>query len=294
MYKKLLIGVCCAIVCLAVLQSRDLLLASPQIPTRKIGQYSQSLLPSHTSRNERRYGETYFDFQQPLNKFGAVTKGDVLRHMLTEDVRQVLEFGCSGGLIIAGLPNQYEKFCVEINPQARKHAETLHALKRHVFARVPRSLRADFIYSTSVLEHCDCPLCELQKLKHSLRPGGTLLIGVKNDGRDPTQTFGRFRGDVNRHIYTWNELLLVNLLSSAGLIPCGAVGQYEAWHEPMTIDHYEADKMAYCMKGLEVGRNQNVYYIWSAAVLPEDEHRCDSVRNRLADLQGCKYLRQFS
>ena len=248
---------------------------------------------SHTtelSQNEQRYGEAYWVFHRQLNEFGAVAKGDVLRHMLTRHTRSVLEFGCSGGLIVAGLPKGLEKYCVEVNPLARKHAENLDALKQHVFARVPHRLRVDFIYSTSVLEHCDCPMCELEKLKRALLPGGTLLIGVRNDGRDPGQTFESFRSDPNHHIYTWNELLLANLLSSAGLIPCGVVGQWEAWHGPMTIENYEADKMAYCMKGLEVGERQRVYYIWSVAVLPGDENRCEDMRTRLADLQGCKYL----
>jgi hypothetical protein len=80
------------------------------------------------------------------------------------------------------------------------------------------------------------------------------------------------------YIYTWNELLLSNLIASAGFIPCGTIGQWDAWHQPITVEHYESDKHSYCVKGLQAGKEQNVYNIWSAAVLPSDKHLCQGLK----------------
>ena len=242
------------------------------------------------TKNERNYDATYWEFQKPMNQFGSSFKGDILRQLIPVDARSILEFGCSGGYILSGLPSELEKHCIEINPEAARHAETLGSLKGHVHARLPKNLKVDVIYSTSVLEHVDCPLCELSKLRLALNSAGVLLIGIKNDGLDPSQTFSKFHHEPNHHIYTWNELLLSNLIESAGFIPCDTIGQWDAWHHPLTIEHYESDKHAYCKKGLQVGKEQRVYNIWSAAVLPGDEHLCQGLKAELSRLKQCEYL----
>jgi SAM-dependent methyltransferase len=251
---------------------------------------ARDAVEGNETKNEKLYDATYWEFQKPMNQFGASFKGDILRHLIPNNAQSVLEFGCSGGYILSGLPDELAKHCIEINPEAAAHAETLDSLKGHVHARLPKNLKVDVIYSTSVLEHVDCPLCELVKLKFALKSAGVLLIGVKNDGFDPSQTFSKFQNEPNHHIYTWNELLLSNLLNSAGFIPCDTIGQLDAWHLPLTIEHYESDKHAYCEKGLQVGKEQNVYNIWSAAVLPGDEQLCPRLKAKLSSLKQCKYL----
>ena len=73
-------------------------------------------------------------------------------------------------------------YCVEVNPEAARHAETLGSLKGHVHARLPKNLNVDVIYSTSILQHVDCPLCELGKLRQALNPAG---VELKSVGFDP-------------------------------------------------------------------------------------------------------------
>eukprot|EP01068_Selenidium_serpulae_P001098 Selendium_serpulae@DN11960_c0_g1_i1.p1 len=129
-----------------------------------------SRLPVVKSENEALYNAKYWGSTQKMNKFGAFFKGDILRFLMPTEARSVLEFGCNGGHIIAGLPDHLTKYCIEINEAARNFALMTYPLQLagHMWDNLdvpPASLKFDFIYTTSVLEHCDCPICELRSLK---------------------------------------------------------------------------------------------------------------------------------
>lgn len=242
------------------------------------------------------YNDDYLTWQKPLNIFGARVKGDLLHTFLGNDINSVLEFGCSAGHILAGLRGSIsKKSCVEINEAARKYATREHDKQLNVFANTKSAkengVLADFIYSTSVLEHCECPLCELQNLKTVLQPAkGILLIGIRNDGTDLKQTFHNLNTDRNNHLYTWNELLLSNLIKAAGFHVCNTRGQYEAWVPPFELAAYNADRLSFCRRGLSQGFRTSTYYIWSISVLPGNERACDMLSRRLDRTQNCSYL----
>lgn len=271
------------------------------------------------SKNEQTYDAKYWAWQEKMNEFGAAIKGDILRHILqgrrtpnnntttttTTVVNNILEFGCSGGYILNGMPAQH-RYGVEVNPAARAHAiEKFAANITQVVERIddidPPSLELDVIYTTSVLEHVDCPLCELRKLKAKLKQGGILIVGLRNDGADPLQQLSRQKKDKNHHIYTWNPLLLGNMLLAAGLTPCHVIESVEAWHA-INVTTYNNDKLAYCRKGLEVGQKKNVHNLWSVSVLDDNDNeddedakaqsqrQCKELKVRLGQLLNCKYL----
>jgi len=241
------------------------------------------------------YNEDYLTWQKPMNIFGARVKGDLLHTFLGNDIKSVLEFGCSAGYILAGLRGSIsKKNCVEINDDARKYATREHK-ELNVFKNVNSAKKngvvADFIYSTSVLEHVECPLCELRNLKNVLHhTKGILLIGIRNDGTDLKQTFSNFNNDPNNHLYTWNELLLANLIRAAGFHVCNTRGQYEAWVPPLEIAAYEADRLLFCRRGLSQGLRTSTFYIWSISVLPGNEQLCDILSPLLDQTQNCSYL----
>ena len=59
------------------------------------------------TKNEQLYDKEYWEWQSAMNAFGAAVKGDILRHVLrtvlpARDDASILEFGSSGGHIIAG------------------------------------------------------------------------------------------------------------------------------------------------------------------------------------------------
>ena len=241
------------------------------------------------------YNVDYLNWQKPMNIFGARVKGDLIGTFLAKETKHVLEFGCSAGYILAGLGgNTLRKTCVEINEAAREYASQEHDRKLAVFETTRSAKRngilSDFIYSTSALEHCECPLCELRDLKTVLQPQGVLLIGVRNDGIDLQQNFHKFNIDPNHHLYTWNELLLSNIISAAGFHVCKSRGQYEAWVPPFELASYEADRESFCRRGLTQGLRTSTFYLWSVSVLPGNEDACGELSIRLDRTQNCSYL----
>lgn len=268
---------------------------NPVIRTEIVAQQKQQQQEENgdRSKNEEIYDEKYWAWQANMNKFGAAIKGDVIKHLIKSNKdkppQTILEFGCSGGYILDAMPVA-QKYGVEINPSSRAFAKKNFPKIQEVFPRpedIPQSLQFDVIYTTSVLEHVDCPLCELRKLKEKLKPTGMLVVGLKNDGADMKQTFANYGNEPNHHIYTWNPLLLANLLDSAGYKVCNSVGEFSAWHA-IDVSKYQADKHAYCIKGLQVGQNTNVHNMWAVAV-PETQD-CQEHKQRLDGILNCKHL----
>lgn len=255
---------------------------------------------SSLTQNEQTYDLKYWKWQESMNKFGAAYKGDILRYLLGayrhDGPLQILEFGCSGGYILDSLKaTDRTLYGVEINPAARAFAkDTFASTIRQVYVRpeqMPADLRFDFIFTTSVLEHADCPLCELRKLRTKMLPDGVLVVGLKNDGADPSQGFDKFEKEPNHHIYTWNALLLANMLKSSGFRPCNVIGQFDAWHA-IDVDAYQRDKFGYCQKGLQVGQTNSVQNLWAVAVkddAPTDA--CSVYKPRLENIRQCQYLK---
>lgn len=265
---------------------------------------------SKRSENEKYYGKGYFTWQIGYNRFGAAWKGDIIRALFPRGKKplpvapsssksksklmynmSVIEFGCSGGYIIGGLPVT-SKSGVEINPASLQHAnENQLNLSTYLrIADIPPGTTYDMVYSTSVIEHVDCPLCEVRQLKDLISPTtGRLVIGIKNDGAAPKQHWTR--DDVNHHIYTWNELLLGNLMTSAGLYVCDVKGSFNAWWSTNVVD-YERNKTKYCLKAVQHGEKTHTYNVWGVAVHPENKKACGEIREQLLAITDphCSYL----
>jgi len=246
--------------------------------------------------NEAKYGAKYWEYQRAANKFGGRYHGDTLRHLLSDgpQIQSVLEFGCSGGYILAGLPYP-KKYGVELNSISRKFAKESHGgALTEVWKRIeeiPAEMKFDVIYTTHVLEHVDCPICELRKLTKLLAPSGRLIVNVRNDGVDHLQQRRRLgkKDDPNHHIYTWNELLLTNMLEYAGLSSCGSNSQFDAWLG-VDVEPYEADKYGYCRAGLKEGKKQHSQNLWIIAVAKDDRTHCPLYRCKLLEYAACAYL----
>ena len=255
------------------------------------GEKKVSKATKTVSKNEEIYDVKYWEWQASMNKFGAAYKGDIIRHLIASMPKQpesIMEFGCSGGYILDSMPVEH-KYGVELNPSSRAFAKDTFPTIKEVFPRIesiPDTLKFDVIFTTSVLEHVDCPLCELAKFKAKLQPGGVVIVGLKNDGADLKQTFGSYKKEPNHHIYTWNPLLLANILDSAGFTPCNVIGQFDAWHA-VDVAQYTKDKHAYCVKGLAHGKSNQVHNLWSIAVADSE---CLEYSSRLNEILNCQYL----
>ena len=106
---------------------------------------------------------------------------------------------------------------VELNDYARSQITEVYPEKNIQLYRYVENVpdeSVDLFFSTSVIEHMECPLTELREVYNKVRPGGRLVIGIKNEG---VQYLRRYvTADQDNHLYTWNELLLGNLVRAAG------------------------------------------------------------------------------
>ena len=158
--------------------------------------------------------------QKPITLFNSVEKRDIIMAVFgnmqtTAATASVLEFGSSSGHILDSLPSK-TKVGIEINPAMTAVSRDLFKdIRLHDRTTEANRSKFDYVYSTSVIEHVDCPICEVRHMRDVLAPTGSLLILVKNDGAQREQDKWK-AGDGNMHIYTWNALLLGNLLVQAG------------------------------------------------------------------------------
>lgn len=203
-------------------------------------------------------------WQQPLNKMGALYKKRYWRDFVADDMA-CAEFGCSMGSILHSMPCR-EKVGIELNDAARNYAH--YELKLDVVrgtSEVPSSSQ-DFVLSTSVLEHAECPICELRQLHRILKPGG--IISVTVPGMAPRSMTWK-AGDVNFEFQMFGALELGNLLTAAGFNirdPKGCFSEITQW-PPNTEDIFEKRGLdALIEEAREYGRtHDNLVTTWCVA-----------------------------
>lgn len=162
--------------------------------------------------NKNFYDEKYWAYQEGLGAFGG--KAEAFKfHDLINHTDTLIDYGGGGGFLLSNL-DAARKILIEPNPHARKNAIAKFGLEVYASPEdVPTSVVADIIITNHCLEHVPNPLEELTKLHYLLRAGGLLCIVVPVDAALGVKYFV---GDINHHIYTWNALLLGNLVADAG------------------------------------------------------------------------------
>ena len=107
-------------------------------------------------------------------------------------------------------------YAIELNPHARASmARSYPGIRRFQYPENVPDGSVDVLFTTSAIEHFECPLTELREAVRKLRRGGRLIVGVKNEG----MTFAgpMYRNNIDHHLWTWNRQLLLNLLTQAGV-----------------------------------------------------------------------------
>jgi len=159
------------------------------------------------------YDDSYFAWQSSGGQFVAnLERWKFVPFVRSGDV--VLDFGCGGGYILAGLACK-ERYGVEVNPVARIQSARLVKVEATV-DDLPGEVAFDVIISHHALEHVDNPLFQLEQLKSRLKPGGKMVFVIPSE-LWPKQRVYR-PGDINQHLYTWTPLSLGNLFVRAGLV----------------------------------------------------------------------------
>jgi hypothetical protein len=124
------------------------------------------------------YDEKYFAWQTGeglkkarLTNFTALL--GVRPHMTVADL------GAGGGHILASL-DAAKLYAVELNAHARKQMEIVYPgrIRSVTFVEDLVDNSIDLFYTTSVIEHVECPLTELREMYHKIKPGGTVVVYV--------------------------------------------------------------------------------------------------------------------
>jgi SAM-dependent methyltransferase len=159
------------------------------------------------------YNDSYFEWQASNGQLMAkLERWKFIPFVKPTDV--VLDFGCGGGYILAGLECS-ERYGVEINPIARMEAS--RAFKVHAtVGDLPPDVGFDVIISHHALEHLDNPLGQLEQLRSRLKPEGKMVFVVPSELWPKQRTY--FPRDINQHLYTWTPLTLGNLFDRTGLV----------------------------------------------------------------------------
>eukprot|EP00286_Rhodomonas_abbreviata_P016755 CAMPEP_0181316008 /NCGR_PEP_ID=MMETSP1101-20121128/15669_1 /TAXON_ID=46948 /ORGANISM="Rhodomonas abbreviata, Strain Caron Lab Isolate" /LENGTH=405 /DNA_ID=CAMNT_0023423233 /DNA_START=23 /DNA_END=1240 /DNA_ORIENTATION=+ len=246
--------------------------------------------------NVKHYDAEYFKWQAALNDFGGVFKGDMFNFWARQfssvmKISSMLEFGSSGGYIINAV-NAERKVGVEINDVARNHHKSkFPSVESYQYvSEVPGKI--DFIFSSSVIEHVNCPLTEIEKLRNIVSDNGVFILHVRNDGLNSGESSwpGTAKTIENNHIYTWNAALLGNMMKGAGWEVCAVTSEFSAWHGgPNYKQNYLKDKKAYCKTALTTGQKNKVQAVYGMAVPtgPGAKERCKQLKPLFAKQANC-------
>ena len=162
------------------------------------------------------YDKAYFAWQAKLGM--AKARGNWRKQLRLRANETVLDFGAGSGAIL-GYSNVARiaghRIAVEYSDVARSFMKrTFPAIELHKYPESVRDGSVDLVYSTSVIEHVECPIQELRELRRKLRVGGRIAIGIKNEGVELWKGWKFY--DKDNHLYTWNSQLLGNVLRAAG------------------------------------------------------------------------------
>lgn len=163
------------------------------------------------SKNEKYYDSKYQRWQLSSNKFGALYKKRYWREYVKPHMH-CAEFGASSGHILKSMPCA-KLVGIEINDAAREYATEKLGLEMVLRTDQIADNTMDFVFSTSTLEHVECPVCELRNLYRITKPGGIISITVP--GQAPRSSKWK-RNDVNFEFQMFGALELGNLLTAAG------------------------------------------------------------------------------
>lgn len=133
---------------------------------------------------------------------------------------KILDIGCGPGEFLSHLPSQYRKHGLEINKKAAR-AASQKGIKMSTSDIQKSSLPANYYDCITLwhsLEHFDSPQTVIDKIYHSLRPGGLIIMNTPNSNslgfRLGKQDY--FHLDAPRHLYLPNPTSLKLALTGSG------------------------------------------------------------------------------
>lgn len=157
---------------------------------------------------ESHYDSEYFDMQLEYAKVDSILDAVFFQKYIYPE-SNIAEFG-SGGCLLLNKIQCKSKVGIEINPFARKYAESLN-VKTVEKVEELEDESLDIVISTHALEHCLSPYEIVCGLYRKLKVGGKAIVVVPYE----PLSYGYMLNDISQHLYTWTERTLGNLFRAA-------------------------------------------------------------------------------
>jgi SAM-dependent methyltransferase len=104
---------------------------------------------------------------------------------------RVLDFGCYTGDLLRALSDKFQKFGVEINASAARHAAQVSGARVEAdLSDFPAEVRFDVIVAVDVIEHLESPRALLETLASRLSPSGSIVLTTGDGAHWLWRVFG--------------------------------------------------------------------------------------------------------
>jgi len=187
----------------------DLLKTQLPMPYSDNSQEANCVHQMHPENPVTHYDKSYFDWQKNIGAFGGIANLFKFREFIKPS-NTVIDFGCGGGYLLENISCS-RKVGIEVSETARKEASA-RGIETVATIEEIENESADVIISNHALEHVLSPFEALRDLYPKLKPNGLIVFVVPHqDTRDEYNP-----DDINKHLYTWNQLTLGSLFVAAG------------------------------------------------------------------------------
>lgn len=176
------------------------------------------------NKTENYYNKEYFSlYQKKIGEFGGKANLFKFKKEINK-TDAVLDFGCGGGFLLDQIDCKY-KAGIETNKFAGDYARSTFGID--IFSSIDQveNEAYDVIISNHALEHCDSPIDIIKKLKLKLKKGGKIIIVVPLD----SYKYKFKEDDVNKHLYSFSQMNLGNLLQLSGFKNIKASSLLHKW-----------------------------------------------------------------
>lgn len=243
----------------------DMFVTSPHPSLEKLGDYYESDdYISHTDANKSFFDQIY----QFVKKYALRSKINLVNDFVenSDDSRTILDIGCGTGdfLLTAKLSN-WSISGIEPNDKARSFAESKLNISVHSDISDLENKKYDCITMWHALEHIPDLQVFISKLKHLLKPGGTLIVAVPNFKSFDANYYKNYWAayDVPRHLWHFSKRSISKLfhmehIELKKIVPM----RFDAFYVSMLSEKYRSGSFAF-VKGFFVGLLSNLKAIRS-------------------------------
>jgi len=173
---------------------------------------------------------------------------------------RVLDVGCSGGFFLSVLSDSFEKYGIDIDPEAVEYARKNYTFGKNVYAKSLDEVDFpdgyfDLVVMRGVIEHLPDPRSAVAKVSKLLRGGGYFYVAATPNVNSFCADFYREKWNLFhpvRHIFYFSAETLAKLCSPFGL---KLIARYYPYEETPYADvQRDCEEVLRAIKAKKEGR----------------------------------------